>query len=576
MGQQIHFEIFTRRGSKGGWNLSEVKDDRDEAINFARELLNEGMTGVKVVKETYNDQTGDYLSLKIFEDGHNKLKLKPAQDEAPHALPCFKPDDLYSYHARKTIARLIPEFLARNKVTVTELGHRADLLEKLEATGTLLQHAIQKVAVAQAATCDIAVQQIIKTLYELTSKAFHQVYRDSSKGRFAEVEPGGFAALAGELVGHSDGRYRFDGAITRHLADAKGWDDKVLRLIAILDEAEGDGPAAQLLRSAVDSIIAEILSGSAALHELIGSKEHLGAAVMSLVNLFLGREPDDTEGCAGLVRLTRSFAADRLPDSRCAIASRVTAEFRSVKRLCPESLALEFKALRHIANKVVTGVGKYLSHEDLVAAFTLRSKRLIGHETLGEYLADAATPDEKLDRLLFVEENIIGADNKRQLGTFVLPVVTSAAFEDHFKSSKQPVVARLQRLAALNARVRRSNFPENLRLDIAVLLDRIACEVEARGKLLDSIDTKPASHVDKAAMLLRLFTADTFTEPLLAARARELMLGYLSRPGFLSGYIAQAARSGEDSAGADAVARLMRTLQAIGFTDDTGLKSIAA
>ena len=85
---------------------------------------------MKVVKETYNEETGDYLSLKIFEDGHNKVKLAPAQDDVPHALPCFKPDDLYSYHARKTIARLIPDFLARNKVTVTELGHRADLLDR--------------------------------------------------------------------------------------------------------------------------------------------------------------------------------------------------------------------------------------------------------------------------------------------------------------------------------------------------------------------------------------------------------------------------------------------------------------
>ena len=65
------------------------------------------------------------------------MKTAPAQEDVPHALPCFKPDDLYSYHARATITRLLTEFLARNKITITELIHRADLLEKLEATGTL-------------------------------------------------------------------------------------------------------------------------------------------------------------------------------------------------------------------------------------------------------------------------------------------------------------------------------------------------------------------------------------------------------------------------------------------------------
>src|SRR6202012_4350108 len=127
--------------------------------------------------ETYNDETGDYLSLKIFEDGHNQMKVAPAQEDAPHALPCFKPDDLYSYHARQTMARLLADFLARNKITITELIHRADMLEKLEATGTLYQHAIQKIAVAQAASTTIPVQQIVKSLNELTTQATQRVYR---------------------------------------------------------------------------------------------------------------------------------------------------------------------------------------------------------------------------------------------------------------------------------------------------------------------------------------------------------------------------------------------------------------
>jgi predicted N-formylglutamate amidohydrolase len=39
-----------------------------------------------------------------------------------------------------------------------------------------------------------------------------------------------------------------------------------------------------------------------------------------------------------------------------------TPEFKSVKRLCPHSLEDELKSLRRIANQVVFGVGKYMSH----------------------------------------------------------------------------------------------------------------------------------------------------------------------------------------------------------------------
>ncbi|MBV9694618.1 MAG: hypothetical protein JO261_13040, partial [Alphaproteobacteria bacterium] len=399
MAREIHYEIFARQGSKGGWRMVEVRSERDAALELAKELMADGRaTGVKVVKETFNDDSGEYLTLKIFEDGHNQFKMAPAQEDVPHALPCFKPDDLYSYHARATITRLLADYLARNKLTVTELCHRADALEKLEATGTVLQHAIQRVAVAQAASTTTPVQQIVKSLIELTNAAMQRVYRDSRKGVFTRVEADGFNALAAKLSGTADGAYLLNGALALYLRDAKGWDEKLVRLLAVLERADGAG--GPMLLTAIDAIVAEILSGSAALHELIGPRENFGAQLASLVELFLGAEPKGER--AGLIALTKHFAADDLAEARTAIAARLMAEFKSVKRLAPASLFEEFQTLRRIADRLVRGIGKYLSHDDLVAAVTLRSKRLVTHETLGEHLADAATADEKLSRLMFV------------------------------------------------------------------------------------------------------------------------------------------------------------------------------
>ncbi len=575
MAQSIHYEIFSRVGAKGGWKMLDVRTDRESALQYAQSLMaEEKATGVKVVKETYNEDTGDFLTLKIFEDGHNQVKTAPAQEDVPHALPCFKPDDLYSYHARATMTRLIGEYLSRNRITITELIHRADMLEKLEATGTLLQHAIQKVAVAQAASTTTPVQQIVKSLNELTTKAFHRVYRDERGKVFAVVAAGGFGPLAIKLADQSDGLYLLNGAIARFLRDAKGWDEKVFRLLAMTKEAPADGPGRQLLLSAIDSLIAEVLAGSAALHDLIGGNETLGAALMSLVQLFLGKEPANGEGRVGLLALTQRFAADDLPEARTAIANRIMAEFKSAKRLCPASLDDELKMLRTIANRVVLGIGKYLSHEDLIGAFTLRSKRLVTHETLGEYLGGAAAPDEKLERLLFVEENIIGVENKRQLATFVIPILTAASFETHFATGKAPVLARLQRLAQLQARVRRSGFQENQRGEMSDLLDKLASELEARARIFDAVEAKSGGPVEKATTILKLCTGGVLTEGRLSMRAREIVVSYLGRPGFLTGYIAQSAGAARD---ADAVmAELIQTLGKAGITPETGLRSIAA
>ena len=571
MARQVHFEVFRRAGARGGWTLHEVVAERERALTMAQEMMaGEKATGVKVVKETYDDESGDYLSLKIFEDGHNKMKTAPAQEDAPPSLPCFKPDDLYSYHARQTMMRLLGDFLSRNKITITELIHRADMLDKLEATGTLYQHAIQKIAVAQAASGNTPAQQIVKNLNELTTQATQRVYRDQRKGLFPNPRADQFAELAVKLAGQGDAAYLFNGALARYLKDHQGWNDKVLALLDILAQAPAEGEPRALVLSSIDAIMAEALSASTALHELIGQAENLAEALTRLVELFLGKtQPDSSHG--GLTALAARFAADELPEARTAIARRIVAEFKSAKRLRPDSLVEELIALRRLANRVVYGVGKFLSHEDLITAFTLRSKRLVTQETLSNYLSDCA-PDEKIERLLFVEENIIGIENKRQLASFVTPVLNSAAFENYFQNPKIPLLQRLQRLTQLQGRVRRASFVDVQQEEIAGRMDRLACDMAGRAKLFENLEARSQNPVDKATTLLKLTMGGFFTEGSLSSRAREIILSCLSTPGFLTGYFAN--QAGKDTEAA--MAGLMADLDKAGITAETGLKSIAA
>lgn len=572
MPQHVHYEVFRRQGGAGSYSLIEVRDNRDDAIKFAQELMKNGAKAVKVMKETFNEDTGDYLSLKIFEEGNNAKAVRAkCVEEDVATSPCFRVDDLYSYHARKTIAALIPDFLARHQVTVIELGHRADLLERLEATGTLLQHAIQKVAVAQVAQREEQLHKIIRSLQELTTQLIQRVYKDAEKGRFAKAVPGEFGPLAEKLASLPDGLYLLNGSIADYLKDAKGWDEKVHRLMTLMAEARGETAGAKLLYSCIDALISEVLTGSAGLKELVGNTGNHGEALMALVKLFLGKEPDVVADRGGLVALTQQFKADTLPNARNAIANRIVGEFKSFKRLHPTSLGEEFKMLRQIANLLVMGIGKYLSHEDLITAFTLRSSRLITNEVLGSYLA-GVPPVDKLERLLFVEENIIGAENKRQLGHFLMPVVTAAAFEEHFQSPKQPIMARLQQLEALRQRIMQSGLQENQRNEIADVLDRVGAAVESRGRLFDSIESKPGTPGDKAAAVLRLLNAGCITEPRLGTKARALILNFLGKPGFLASYVATNPGSAPDSA----IAELLTMLEKAGIPKERGMRAIAA
>ena len=55
-----------------------------------------------------------------------------------------------------------------------------------------------------------------------------------------------------------------------------------------------------------------------------------------------------------------------------------------------------------------------------------------------------------------------------------------------------------------------------------------------------------------------------------------MILGYLSQPGFLTGYIASQAKDGVAPDSEKVMGDLMDTLGKAGITPETGLKSIAA
>ena len=575
---EIHFEVFrqTRRG--GGWALVEVMAQRDEAVKYAKTLVQDGAAAVRVTKETHKPETGDYLSLTIFEHGATEIKKKNAKlDEGASSTPCFKVDDLYSYHARATIGRVLAEWLARYKLTPTEFIHTATALEKFEATGTVFQHAVQKVAVAQASESDSSVAQIVKSLNELCTTAMKRVFKDERRGLFPTLQAGEFGPLAQSLGTNPEGRFILNGALAKYLAPAANWDAKLRSLLLLMGELPADGSGRALLLNVVDVLVSEILTGAAALADLLGQNPDLGHALMNLTELFLGDEVHVGEGGGqGINELARFFAKDELPDARQSIATRIITELKGMKRLCPSSLDEEFKMLRQLGNKLVRGQGKYLSHEDLIAAFQERSKRLVTHEPLLQFMQTAKTSDERLERLLVVEENIIGAENKRTLSTFMLPIITSSSFEIELYAGS-PARQRLRRVAELQERVLRSGFQEVQKNQIAAALDKVAVRIEERSRFLASIEARVANPNERMDMIFKLCTAGAFTQGALMTKARQLLMACLAKPDFLLSYIAQLEQMRSGGVTQDeALTELANQLETIGIAQADAMRALAA
>lgn len=472
MAKQIHYELFVRRGASPGWSLQEANESRAEIMAAAEKARASGFaTGVKVMKETYDEATGDFLSLRIFEDGARSFKISKAAEDLPPLLPCLTPEDFYTVHARATLTRLLADTLARWKVTITELIHRADLLERLEATGTLFQHAVQKIAIARASGGAEPLAETIRALTDLADRAIARVYREQRSGRV--VTPSTVAELnayADAKAGQEGDGFLIGLAFAAYLRPAAGWSDKLARALDVIAAPPETPRAADMLSALADAVIGETLAGSAALQELLGPADDLGSALIAMSDLYLGRVPAAAPHAA-LSRLAAFFAADGLLDARTALARRVLAELKTHKRLAA-AVAAELAHLRAVASRLVLGPSRLVPHEDIVAAVTLRSRHLVQSAPIADYL-NGADPLVRIDRLLAYEVNIVGAENKRRIWDYLKPALTAAAFETAL-AQHGPPLSRLARAAALQAAFAKSALPEALREEGMRLVDAAA------------------------------------------------------------------------------------------------------
>ena len=452
---------------------------------------------------------------------------------------CSRVEDLFALPAKRILIRLLPDFLTRHKLTATELLHRAEMLHRLESTGTLLQFVVQQVAVARATPEGRSVQEIIREFNKLIDGVIAKVHAAKRAELFPELPAAKFGAFARALTAKPDGLFLLNGALALHLRDAKGWNEKAMRLVGVLQTGLGEG--GETLRGAVDALLSELMAIPAAADDLVGARDTFGDRLLALVHTFLAMEDKAqyTDGEA-LPLLAKLMAAGALPALRAAVADRIVDQIYSLERLREDSLDNEMRVFREISALVLRGVGDALPAKDAMAALELRSKRFVTSEAVKTGLANSVLPDEKIDWLLFAESCVTGERNKQILAEQAVRIAAADSFKAKFQVSSVPLSRRLQRLVALCKGASNSGFHDTDRKQLASLFDAVAFDLAVQSKLFETIEARATNPVDRVMMLIKLNEAGTFTEGRLLQKVRDLVIGYMATPGFLAAYVRHA------------------------------------
>ncbi len=528
----VHYELFVRRKVGAQWVLEMATEVRTAALQNAEECLTSGRAvAVRVSKETLDRESGEYKSIAIFTKGmvDGGKPKKEAEDLDPL---CVQPADLYTAHARDRIGRLLEGWLARHNATPFELLHRPDLVEKLEASGTDLQHALQKIAIPEAEARGMSVHELIRTFQGLVERSVANLMKAFKKGALPDLDKEGFAKAATRLATDPDRAFLLGAGVAASIAPGISWSDKIARLLDLADAAPSEpGPRALALH-AIEQPLAEIIGSRAGMADLLGTADDLGSTLAAMTRLTGGAQVEALIRMQGQVRacmpelsgtakrLSEWLSGDHFAPVRASIAKRVLTELNGVRRLKPTDAEAEIEYLRALAMSLTAAAGRILPPEDIQAAFTVRSKTLLNGEFIEALLGRDRSAREEITILIRLAENVMGAVNKRQAARWLSANITALRFEKELRQGPDSPAAKLAALAGLQKTVARSGLVREDYEPLCNKLGDLGSQVEADSRLLTMLVRAPAPLAHRLALLIKLATGEAGPTGPVADRAK--------------------------------------------------------
>jgi hypothetical protein len=537
---QVHFEVFARRRQNSPLALELATEDRARALAYAEELLGLGSCAVRVSKEILDPETGEYASVVILAKGTAAAKEKKAPDDSGPA--CVSPADLYTVHARQRIVRLLDGWLHRHRVIPFELLHRPDLAERLEASTTDLQHAVQKIAIPEAQAKGCSVHEVIRTFNSLIERAIARLIQDGRKGAFADFKKEPFAMACARLAGQPEGAYQLGGGVAGYLSDAKTWADKIHRLLDLADQAPVDPRLRALAFQVLEQPLGEILGSKAGMADLLGPDLDLGSRLAAMTRLIagqavemmekfdpaIGRAIPPLEGPAQ--RLSLWMQGSHFQAVRLAVGKQVISEIKGSRRLRPSDPNGEIDVLRALAMALTAAAGKLLPADEIRDGFIERSSMLIGAEFVTAAVSGAESAYEEVRILLRLAENVTGPTNKGQAAKWLIGAVTALRFEREMRGGAESPMARLGALADLQRAMTRVELPEADRVVLARRLGDVGGLIEADAKIVAAVLRAPLSSVQRLTHLLKMAMGETVPTGPAAVRARDAVVKLSQSP----------------------------------------------
>ena len=365
------YEVQTE--SDGKWTFFASHNVKSQAIQQAQALLDSHKySGVKVIAES--DRKGDEIIFSERAEVTDKgLTIVPI-DSSP---VCEDLADCYQLEARRTVGRLLRQYLDDVGMTAMELAFDFGRLKMLERDDKLYVGALSRLASLQvdkaAGEKPVDRQNKLERLYnQLMANAQRMMKREDLN---EALQIGGLQALIDKVNAEAPAAERHMlilAGLAAHMGEQGDWSGKIEALVKLLG-----GQAGVVVQAYVDEALAEILDGTAAITELLGGVPDAAAAHRMLVQLCQGRLPEVKNPLSCINDLNKTMAAYELENARDAILGRVARGIGGVKPMTREGKDGERTALVALIRNL-EGYAGLLGGPQMAEALTLRAKMALG------------------------------------------------------------------------------------------------------------------------------------------------------------------------------------------------------
>ena len=528
----VHYEVFSRRTPSSAWALQMASEDRQQAVTAAEELLaQKHAAAVRVTKEVLDPETGDYTSATILTKGLVDDKKRVVRTPSSEAA-CTSPQDLYTSSAREKIARLLEDWLRRQKVTAFELLHRPDLVQKLDDSGNELQHALQKISVAEAQDSGHDLHELMRRWQGLAERSVNRLIQDGKKKLF-DLD-GDFAAIADRLKDHPEKAYVLGGVIARAMKDDATPAAKLHRLLGFARTTQKT-PGQGWTLTVIEAPVVELFAQKTTISDILGEDADLGAILAAITTLAAGPAVELlSQRDAGVAKLLpplngllggfgQLIAAGALPHLAMHLPRRLMTDLKGPRRLRPEDPKGEIEILRALA-LCLSSTGSDGQRDDVHEAFTERSRMLVSADFVESLTRTSTAPCDEIETLIWLGENVIGAANKRQAARWLLAALGALKLERVLRDPARPAPQRLSWLAQMQKRVIAAHFPEKDSEDVNAKLGHIGGLVEGDVHLIVNLGRSQMPAIQKLQVLLNIAAGQSApTGPVSDAARAEVM-----------------------------------------------------